>query len=296
MWLVASYHGCLWSMTLVTANGLMFVTLVPVSLVSLLAYAAVALVPLAVLVRLARPDGAVRAWMTLGFLAGSASISFSLSARGRVEAAVSALDWSAWGASVSSAVHDPVLGSTVVGPIAEEVGKAFCVLAILAIGRATLDRPVDGILVGASVGSGFQFVENLLNTFEFSSMDLRSPDGGVLLTTGIRSIGLFCSHWVLAAVVGAGLWAAFAPRSRHRGRGGLLLLALSMALAVGLHSAWNTIVAHTTGRLEALPFFVALCMAGVLVMVLAIGWARREGARSAVAAHGPPTAPRLPAR
>ena len=146
--------------------------------------------------------------------------------------------------SLMSKDVEAVWGAAMSAPLVEEVAKGIgLVIAVWVsqwaakrLGIAEFDGPIDGIVLGASIGIGFAFAENVFYA------DNRSPDGTIAGSVdvlhfrqgflGLRTLG----HGIYTACLGAGIGMATWSRSR-RGRIGFPLLGL--ATAVFLHTVWN---------------------------------------------------------
>ncbi|MDC4232841.1 PrsW family intramembrane metalloprotease [Actinomyces sp. B33] len=124
-------------------------------------------------------------------------------------------------------------GPAIMGPLDEEWIKGVGILAVLLlIGRSRI-RTIDGFLVGAFAGLGFQISEDLYYAIAGMSSNLTSDIRGALLVSAIRLATSLCSHWVFSAFVGTGIALVLARRSPVRG-GALMLTGW------GLHFLWNS--------------------------------------------------------
>ncbi|MFI1993116.1 PrsW family intramembrane metalloprotease [Actinoplanes sp. NPDC020271] len=158
----------------------------------------------------------------------------------------------AWGASVAPAVTIPAStaldsliakrigpgfaaewGAMIAGPSVEEIVKTLGILAVLLATRKSLTRALDGIVIGALVGLGFQICEDVV--FAVGSVALQG-DGDALtpvLTTFVVR-GLLAgvtSHTIFSALAGAGLLHAIARHDRP------IYYRIGVASA-GVASAW----------------------------------------------------------
>jgi RsiW-degrading membrane proteinase PrsW (M82 family) len=99
-------------------------------------------------------------------------------------------------------VPQEILQAVFVAPIVEEFCKAWMVVYLSK--NDNFDGPLDGLIYGAMVGSGFAFAENLLYGFTI----LYSPDGGVFLgltITTFRSLTQVIGHPLYTGLFGVGV-------------------------------------------------------------------------------------------
>lgn len=140
-----------------------------------------------------------------------------------------------------------VWGAAVSGPVDEELLKLAGIVLIAVAFPHALRGPMDGFVVGALVGLGFQVMENL-----FMAVQEVTGHGGLggvdvvvqsaatrVLVTGLGT------HWALSAVTGTavGLIAAAGWRPRARTASAALLL---VVLALGMHASINIPVLQDT--------------------------------------------------
>ena len=129
----------------------------------------------------------------------------------------------AWGAALSA-------------PVNEELLKVTGVVLIAVMAPHVLRGPVDGFVIGALVGLGFQLVEDFTYTMNVIPM-VGGIDGPasvlqtLLVRVGLTGLG---SHWAMTAVAGTAVGlmvaASWRPGRRHGLRAALLLL-----VAMGVH-------------------------------------------------------------
>jgi len=164
----------------------------------------------------------------------------------------------AWGAIVSTslafwgeALWDTVFTANLLpGPAAitstaysagilEEVAKGVAVLLLYLVMRDEFDDVVDGIVYGAAVGFGFNFMESIgWMTHLYATYS--SEGTGVASAIGMwywrQVIGLFFGHAAYTALIGAGIGVARQlPRARQR----LLVIACGFLAAIAAHFAWD---------------------------------------------------------
>lgn len=124
----------------------------------------------------------------------------------------------------------PMLGVGLV----EETAKLLVPLVVLLFTRYR--RPEDGLLIGVAVGAGFAVLETMGYGFVVliqSNGDLSAVDG-VLLLRGLLSPA---AHMAWTGLTAAALWQA----AYHRWHpSGLLRFVAAFAIAVALHTAWDS--------------------------------------------------------
>ncbi|GAB3440387.1 hypothetical protein GCM10027570_05810 [Streptomonospora sediminis] len=141
-----------------------------------------------------------------------------------------------------------VWGAAISGPVDEELLKLAGIVLIAVAFPCAVRGPVDGFVIGALVGLGFQMMENV-----FMAVQEVTGHGGLggveavvqsavmrVLLTGLGT------HWALSAAAGTavGLIAAAAWRPRARTVSAALLL---VVLALAMHSFMNLPVLHEAG-------------------------------------------------
>ena len=151
--------------------------------------------------------------------------------------------WGAGGgavlALVSSQVASSAGGLTAIdmmrlAPIIEEPAKALILLLIVTSHH--FDNTTDGFVYGAAAGLGFGMTENF---FYFSHAAQGADVLAFALLVAMRSLYSALMHASATSVIGAALgWAKF-----RRGPLRLLALPLGLAVAVGIHSLWNELLA-----------------------------------------------------
>ncbi|MGW9212274.1 PrsW family intramembrane metalloprotease [Embleya sp. NPDC055664] len=98
-----------------------------------------------------------------------------------------------WGASISA-------------PIVEETLKLLGVVTLILINRRVFESVLDGFVIGALVGLGFQVVENILYGLNAAIQSGEIWTGGVVASFFVRAVvnGLW-SHAAFTAMTGAGV-------------------------------------------------------------------------------------------
>ena len=167
--------------------------------------------------------------------------------------------------------------AAIAGPLTEEWLKGVCVLMVLLLMGAASWRPVQGMLVGAASGLGFQVVEDILYALRSGQTSLISEFNGAVGTTAARSFFGPISHWLYSAIVGAGIalalgWLGTPASSRSRRT--LVLAVALMLTGTGVHALWNSPLELTVGVwVVAVKFVLAIATFAAVVV-----WATtREG-------------------
>lgn len=192
-----------------------------------------------------------------------------------------------WGASVATAGAlllslpptlvaqaaggDPeVVGAVVVAPVVEEALKGLGLLAVLAVGRRSLDGVVDGFVYAGVVGVGFAFTENILY---LGTALLDGGTGGLVGTFLLRGVVSPFAHPLFTAATGVGLVLA----SRRRGAARYLLAFAGLLVAMLLHGLWNGLAVGSPGGF--LGTFLVLWLPLFVVFVVVAVVARAREAR-----------------
>jgi RsiW-degrading membrane proteinase PrsW (M82 family) len=171
----------------------------------------------------------------------------------------------AWGAIVSTSlvvwaetIWDYVATHTLVpGPaldvstaysagIWEEVAKGLAVLLLYLVMRDEFDDVVDGIVYGAAVGLGFNFMESVTYMTHLYAVFSGQGSGQAVFAAASQwysrqVLGLFFSHATYTALVGAGIGLARQLPSR---RDRVLSILSGFLAAIAAHFAWDAWVAY----------------------------------------------------
>lgn len=162
------------------------------------------------------------------------------------------------------------VSAVVQAPLIEELAKGLGLLVIYAVGRRAFDGPLDGVVYGALVGTGFAFTENI------QYFAIAMTDGGVEQTTAtffVRGILSPFAHAMFTAVTGFALGIAARRGATPGAAVGPWLLGLAGAIA--LHALWNG--SAVVGDFFAL--YVTLQVPLFIGFILGIVALRREEAR-----------------
>ena len=152
-----------------------------------------------------------------------------------------------WGESVWQSVAENTL---VPGPgldastafsagLFEELGKGVAVLLLYLVMRDEFDDVVDGIVYGAAVGLGFNFMETI--TYMTNLYAIFTPEGSGGVAAGFQwyarqVLGLFMGHATYTALVGAGIGIARQlPARRHK----VIAIVAGFLVAIAAHFSWD---------------------------------------------------------
>ena len=142
---------------------------------------------------------------------------------------------------VDSAVEESGLGDSAVdfvtsvltGPIVEETGKGLGVLALILAARKVLERPAQGGVLGALVGIGFAWGEDV----GYYVSALEDGMSGLWESFLVRAILGAYAHAIFTGVFGYALaWAVLRANSAMRA---VLIGALGFVGALALHAQAN---------------------------------------------------------
>jgi len=121
----------------------------------------------------------------------------------------------------------------------EELGKGTAVLLLFLVMRNEFDDVVDGIVYGAAVGLGFNFMESL--TYMTNLYSIFSPEGSGGIAAGFQwyarqVLGLFMGHATYTAFVGAGIGIARQLPSRRQK---VIAIVTGFLVAIAAHFSWD---------------------------------------------------------
>ena len=152
-----------------------------------------------------------------------------------------------WGESFSDAI---AVHTLVPGPgldasrafsagLLEELGKGTAVLLLFLVMRSEFDDVVDGIVYGAAVGLGFNFMETV--SYMTNLYAIVSPEGSGGLAAGFQwyarqVLGLFMGHATYTALVGAGIGIARQLPSRRQK---VIAIVAGFIIAIAAHFSWD---------------------------------------------------------
>ena len=152
-----------------------------------------------------------------------------------------------WGESLWGAIAERTL---VPGPgldasnafsagLLEELAKGIAVLLLFLVMRNEFDDVVDGIVYGAAVGLGFNFMESI--AYMTNLYAIFSPDGAGGYAAGFQwyarqVLGLFFGHATYTALIGAGIGIA---RQLPRRTQKAIAIASGFLIAIAAHFSWD---------------------------------------------------------
>jgi len=119
------------------------------------------------------------------------------------------------------------------------MGKGTAVLLLFLVMRNEFDDVVDGIVYGAAVGLGFNFMETL--TYMTNLYSIFGPEGAGGIAAGFQwyarqVLGLFMGHATYTAFVGAGIGIA---RQLPSPRKKVIAIVTGFVVAIAAHFSWD---------------------------------------------------------
>jgi RsiW-degrading membrane proteinase PrsW (M82 family) len=143
--------------------------------------------------------------------------------------------------AVRTLVPGPALNASIAysAGIFEETSKGIAVVLLYLIMRDDFDDVVDGIVYGAAVGLGFNFMESI--SYMTHLYAIFQPEGQGLTAAAAQwysrqVLGLFFGHAAYTALIGAGVGVARQlPRLRQR----VLSIVCGFLIAIAAHFAWD---------------------------------------------------------
>ena len=152
-----------------------------------------------------------------------------------------------WGESLWSAIAERILvpGLGLDTSIAfsagllEELAKGIAVLLLFLVMRNEFDDVVDGIVYGAAVGLGFNFMESIAYMTHLYA--IFGPEGVGGYAAGFQwysrqVLGLFFGHATYTALIGAGIGIARQLASRRQK---VIAIASGFLVAIAAHFSWD---------------------------------------------------------
>ena len=123
--------------------------------------------------------------------------------------------------------------------ILEELAKGLAVLLLFLVMRNEFDDVVDGIVYGAAVGLGFNFMESV--SYMTNLYSIFQPEGNGDIAAGIQwygrqVLGLFFGHATYTAYIGAGIGIA---RQLPARRQKILAIIAGFVVAIAGHFSWD---------------------------------------------------------
>ncbi len=121
----------------------------------------------------------------------------------------------------------------------EELAKGLAVVLLFLVMRNDFDDVVDGIVYGAAVGLGFNFLESIAymtNLYAIFSSEGYGWYAAGLQWYGRQVLGLFFGHATYTAFIGAGLGVARQLRSKRQKAFAILS---GFLVAIAAHFSWD---------------------------------------------------------
>jgi hypothetical protein len=121
----------------------------------------------------------------------------------------------------------------------EEIAKGVAVVLLFLVMRNDFDDVVDGIVYGAAVGLGFNFMESI--SYMTNLYSLFQPEGIGGIAAGFQwyarqVLGLFFGHATYTAFIGAGLGIA---RQLPSVRQKIFVIVSGFLVAIAAHFSWD---------------------------------------------------------
>ena len=218
-----------------------------------------------------------------------------------------------WGESLWGAIAERTL---VPGPgldasnafsagLLEELAKGIAVLLLFLVMRNEFDDVVDGIVYGAAVGLGFNFMESI--AYMTNLYAIFGPEGVGGYAAGFQwyarqVLGLFFGHATYTALIGAGIGIA---RQLPGRREKVIAIASGFLVAIAAHFSWDAWLAffpvegsvlglveiHLRTLIMTGPFtaaVVALLLSGIQIEARALADQLRKEAAEGSGAILPP--------
>ena len=152
-----------------------------------------------------------------------------------------------WGESLWTAIAQQTLvpgpgldaSSAFSAGLLEELAKGVAVLLLFLIMRNEFDDVVDGIVYGAAVGLGFNFMESI--AYMTNLYAIFSPEGVGGYAAGFQwysrqVLGLFFGHATYTALIGAGIGIA---RQLPNRRQKVIAIVSGFLIAIAAHFSWD---------------------------------------------------------
>ncbi len=130
-------------------------------------------------------------------------------------------------------------GAALTAPLVEEFTKGLGLILLIALAARQITSALDGFVLGAFIGLGFQLFEDILYGVQSATAGFGlDPIGSATHTLLWRFGAGISGHVVYSAIFCTGLvfWLGRPGEPRNRGRGALLIL-----LALGLHGFWDAL-------------------------------------------------------
>jgi protease PrsW len=125
--------------------------------------------------------------------------------------------------------------------VLEELAKGIAVLLLFLVMRNEFDDVVDGIVYGAAVGLGFNFMESIAYMTNLYAIFAPEGSGSGTIAAGFQwyarqVLGLFFGHATYTALIGAGIGVA---RQLPRRRQKVIAIISGFIIAIAAHFSWD---------------------------------------------------------
>lgn len=171
-------------------------------------------------------------------------------------------------------------GAAIVAPIDEEFYKGAGLVAIYLMARREIDGLMDGLVYGATIGLGFQAMENVQYFLHAAAQTGGSQVGAVVGTYFVRVViaGLY-SHTLFTGLMGFGFAYAVTQRDKSRARR-IGVATLFAVLAWAAHFVWDSPWLESLMGQSSGSFVLAITIKGLpfvlFIVILGLVARRRE--------------------
>jgi protease PrsW len=162
-----------------------------------------------------------------------------------------------------------IYGYSISAPVVEEAAKGAILFALFWWKRAEFNGVIDGMVYAALVGLGFAMTENVLY---YGQGAAEEGIVGAVVTFVVRGLMSPFAHPVFTAMTGIGLGIAASSNSRAVK---LLAPLIGLALAMGLHSLWNT----SAGAGLFFGVYLLIMVPIFFALLLVVRWALKRESR-----------------
>ena len=261
VYLLLCAQGGLFFLAMVRSQGDYYAPAVQLTLVALVLYGIVLWWFFRRIDRYARQS---RKLIIVGFFWGGLGAAYSIS--GAANSAILGLWANLFGQAWA---NDWAPGLT--APIVEEISKGLGLVLLIALAGRLVATALDGFVLGAFIGLGFQLFEDVQYGIGGAASDFGTdPVGNAWDTLVGRLITGVSGHIVFSAVFGAGLIYFLGRPGQPRRRGyGILLMVVAMLM----HGLWDSLGGFFGTLMDhpllpyflAAPFVIAFLVVAVLV-------------------------------
>ena len=161
-----------------------------------------------------------------------------------------------------------ILSAVAVAPVSEEVMKGAGAILVLIFARKYVVSPTNGLVVGAVVGAGFAYVENVQYFIQAHAQ------GSAILGMTIVGRAVLSPFVHPMATSFTGLFFGLAILKKPSWWGWVWRIAVGLIVAMAVHALWNTLA--SAEALWIVLYLVIELPLFVLWMVLVLRRARRQ--------------------